>query len=373
MHFAFTDEQQQFRASVRRFLLARAPLAQVRKDMQRDHGFDRTAWQQLSSELGVIGIQVPETHGGQGFSFEELCIALEEMGRALYCGPFFGSAVLATQALLNAGTESARQHYLPDLASGARIGTLAWAETTGGWEGADIATRATKTTDGYALQGRKRFVLDAADADLILVVARTDAGSLALFALDATASRVTVKRLQTIDATRRVAELTFDNAPARLVSSDNCESALNLTFAQASVALACEMVGGMRALLESAVDYSKLRMQFGRPIGAFQAIKHKCADLLLEVELASAAACYAAAAVANLDPEVPALAALAKATAADTYLRTAAECIQIHGGIGFTWDHDTHLWFKRAKSSQVLLGDAPYHRERYLRALEQSA
>lgn len=373
MYFAFTDEQAQFRASVRRFLRERAPLSLTRRLLANEATFDRGLWQALAGELGVLGLQVPVSLGGQGFTFEELGITLEEMGRALYYGPYFGSAVLTTQVLLNAASRAAQEAYLPGLASGQRIGTVAWAETHGGWDPAVITTRAVPRTDGYSLHGRKRFVLDGDLADLILVVARLDETHLGLFALEELTHGVTRKPLATIDGTRPLAELAFSDAPARLISAEDCAGALELSFAQACGGLACEMVGGMRALMESAVDYAKLRMQFGRPIGAFQAIKHKCADLLLEVELASAAACYAAAAIAADNPETPALAALAKATAADTYMRTAAECIQIHGGIGFTWDHDTHLWYKRAKCSEVLLGDARYHREHYVRAIEHTA
>jgi alkylation response protein AidB-like acyl-CoA dehydrogenase len=209
------------------------------------------------------------------------------------------------------------------------------------------------------------------------VVARS-AGSvgeqgIGLYAVDGQARGLTRRPLTTIDTTRRQAELSFAHTPARqLGHGDAALKALRNTLDRATIALACEMAGGARALLNSAVEYAKLRMQFGRPIGSFQAVKHKCAEMLLEVELAASAARYAAAAVDEQDPEVPALASLAKAMAGDAYMHAAVECIQIHGGIGFTWDHDTHLWFKRAKSSEVLLGDASHHRERYL-ALTEAA
>lgn len=378
MRFGFTDEQAQFRVVVRRFMRDRSPASDVRRQMASVDGYDRAVWQRLTRELGLTGIHVPEQYGGQGFGFVELGIVLEEMGRALFCAPFFATAVLATQALLNGATDAQKRALLPAIAVGERIATLAWVEANGRWDVGGIALTATSADGGYLLDGTKKFVLDGHTADLVIVVARArgTAGEdgVSLFAVDAPCAGLTRRRLETLDATRKQAELVFNNVPARLLGDLGSGAvALSRTLEQAAVALACEMVGGARALLESAVEYAKLRMQFGRPIGSFQAIKHRCADLLLEVELANSAACYAAAALAEDDPEVPALASLAKACASDAYMRTAAECIQIHGGIGFTWDHDTHLWFKRAKSSEVLLGDACYHRERYLQLTEAGA
>lgn len=378
MRFGFTDEQAQFRVVVRRFMRDRSPASDVRRQMASVDGYDRAVWQRLTRELGLTGIHVPEQYGGQGFGFVELGIVLEEMGRALFCAPFFATAVLATQALLNGATDAQKRALLPAIAVGERIATLAWVEANGRWDVGGIALTATSADGGYLLDGTKKFVLDGHTADLVIVAARArgTAGEdgVSLFAVDAPCVGLTRRRLETLDATRKQAELVFNNVPARLLGDLGSGAvALSRTLEQAAVALACEMVGGARALLESAVEYAKLRMQFGRPIGSFQAIKHRCADLLLEVELAHSAACYAAAALAEDDPEVPALASLAKACASDAYMRTAAECIQIHGGIGFTWDHDTHLWFKRAKSSEVLLGDACYHRERYLQLTEAGA
>ncbi len=313
--------------------------------------------------------------GGQGFGFGELGIALEEMGRALLCAPFFASAVFATEALLNGATESEQHALLPQIASGERIATLAWAEHDGRWETSSITLSATETRDGFVLNGTKNFVIDGHIADCIIVAGRIinsfgDDG-VALFVVDAPCSGLERRLLETIDTTRKQAELTFNQVPARrLGHAGSGAAALRRTADHAAVALSCEMVGGARVLLENAVEYAGLRMQFGRPVGSFQAIKHKCADLLLDVELANAAACCAAAAIAEADPEVPALAALAKACASEAYLRAATEAIQIHGGIGFTWDQDTHLWFKRAQSSAVMLGDASYHREKYLQYVE---
>jgi len=257
---------------------------------------------------------------------------------------------------------------LPELASGVRRGTLAITELNGQWAPHSIKLVATSAANGYRLDGTKSYVVDGHLADLLVVAARLPdtigSEGLALFTLDAKTSGVERHLLESMDPTRKLARIEFHGAPAQLLGdlSDGAR-ALTRTLDQAAIALANEMVGGAQKLLDSAVDYAKVRVQFGRTIGSFQAIKHRLADLLLEVELAKSAAYYAAQAAATDDPEWPALACLAKATASETYLRAAVECIQFHGGIGFTWDNDTHLWFKRAKSSEVFLGQPSYHRE----------
>ena len=298
----------------------------------------------------------------------ELGIVMEEFGRSLLCAPFFSTAVLAANAILNAGTEGQMSQLLPDLARGARLGTLAVTELTGDLDPSRIAVVATPDGDGYRLDGTKSYVVDGYIADLLVVAARqpgsTGDSGLALFALTGIPSGVERSALQSMDPTRKLARIDLRGARAEALGSLEAGAApLVRTLDQAAIALANEMVGGAQALLDSAVKYSKLRVQFGREIGSFQAIKHKLADLLLEVELAKSAAYYAAQAAAVDDQEWPALASLAKAATSETYLHTAAECIQIHGGIGFTWDNDTHLWFKRAKSSEVFLGHPSYHRE----------
>jgi alkylation response protein AidB-like acyl-CoA dehydrogenase len=325
-------------------------------------------WRQLSDELALPGIHVPEQYGGAGFGMVELCIVTEELGRALLCAPYFSTAVLATNAILNAGTEAQKSSLLPDLASGSRLATLAVTEINGNWDPLGIEVVATPVADGYLLDGVKSYVVDGHIADLIVVASRlpntVGHEGLALFTLGADSGGVERHLLESMDPTRKLARIDFHEAHADLLGSlDAGAKAIIRTIDQAAIALANEMMGGAQALLDSAVNYSKLRVQFGRTIGSFQAIKHKCADLLLEVELAKSAAYYAAQAASVDDPEWPALASLAKAAASETYLHMAAECIQLHGGIGFTWDNDTHLWFKRAKSSEVFLGQPSYHRE----------
>jgi alkylation response protein AidB-like acyl-CoA dehydrogenase len=368
IQFAFTDEQEQFRSALRRFLNDKSPTTEVRRLMATPEGYNPAVWRQLSDELGIPGIQMPEQYGGAGFGMVELCIVTEELGRALFCGPYFSTSVLAANAILNAGTDAQKASLLPDIASGARLATLAVTELNGNWDPARIEAVATPDGGGYRLDGVKSYVVDGHIADLLIVAARlpktVGREGLGLFTLSAKATGVERRLLESMDPTRKLARIDFRGAHAELLGNlDEGAKALTLTLDQAAIALANEMMGGAQAMLDSAVDYAKMRVQFGREIGSFQAIKHKCADMLLDVELAKSAAYCAAQACAVNDPEWPALACLAKAAASETYLRSAAECIQIHGGIGFTWDNDTHLWFKRAKSSEVFLGQPSYHRE----------
>ena len=368
IQFGFTDEQEQFRSAVRRFLTDKSPTTEVRRLMATPEGYDPAVWRRMSEELALPGIHIPEEYGGAGFGAVELGIVMEEMGRALLCAPYFSTAVLAANAIMNAGTDADKSALLPDIANGARLATLAITEPDGSWDPASIKVVATPDADGYRLDGVKSFVVDGHIANLLIVAARMPGTAglqgLALFAVDANVRGVERRLLESMDPTRKIARIDFRGAHAKLLGSlDTGATPILRTLDQAAIALANEMVGGAQTMLDSAVSYSKLRVQFGRPIGSFQALKHKLADMLLEVELAKSAAYYAAQAAAVDDPEWPALASLAKAAASETYLHSAAECIQIHGGIGFTWDNDTHLWFKRAKSSELFLGQPSYHRE----------
>jgi alkylation response protein AidB-like acyl-CoA dehydrogenase len=368
IQFAFTDEQEQFRSAIRRFLNDKSPTTEARRLMGTAEGYDPAVWRQMSEELALPGIHVPEQYGGAGFGIVELCIVTEELGRALLCAPYFSTAVLAANAILNSGTEAQKVALLPDIAKGARLATLAITEPDGNWDPASIEVVATPDADGYLLDGIKSYVVDGHLASLLIVAARTPktvgCEGLALFTLDANAGGIERRMLESMDPTRKIARIDFHHAHAKLLGNlDEGAKPILRTLDQAAIALANEMVGGAQALFDAAVNYAKLRVQFGRTIGSFQAIKHRLADMLLDVELAKSAAYYAAQAAAVDDPEWPALASLAKAAASETYLQTAIQCIQIHGGIGFTWDNDTHLWFKRAKSSEVFLGQPGYHRE----------
>jgi alkylation response protein AidB-like acyl-CoA dehydrogenase len=364
MMLGITAEQDELRASVRRFLAARAPLTRVRELMESEDGTDRSVWEQAGTQLGLQGLAIPEAYGGAGFSFAEQAIVLEEFGAALYGGPYLASAVLAATALLASQDEGARRDLLPGIASGEVIATLAFTEDDGSWDPASIRMSATKDGAEWKLDGRKSFVLDGHSAGLLLVVASTTAG-LSLFAVAGAAAGLTRTALPTLDQTRKLARLEFSDVPGRLIGSPGDAAAvLDRTLDVAAIALAAEQLGGAQRALDMAVEYAKIRHQFGRPVGSFQAIKHRCSDLLLEVESLRSAICYAAAAVAEGSAEVPVIAPLVKAYASETFFHVAAENIQIHGGIGFTWEHDAHLYFKRAKSSELFLGDGDYHRAR---------
>jgi alkylation response protein AidB-like acyl-CoA dehydrogenase len=363
MIFAFTDEQRELAAVLRRFLQEKSPPAEVRRLMQTEEGYDPQTWAQLASQLGLLGLAIPEKYGGSGAGPVELAVACEEMGRALLCAPYFATAVLAAQALLASDDQAAAEQFLPSLADGTTIATLAVPEDDGAWATGGLQTRARRSGDGYVLDGRKSFVLDGHIADLILVVAQAEDGP-SLFAVQGSADGLSRRLLETLDMTRKQAALELDAVPGRLIgAAGSAADVVARTLRHAVVALAAEQVGGAQRCLDMSVDYAKIRMQFGRPIGSFQAIKHMCADLLLEVESARSAAYYAAWAAAEQSDELPLVASLAKAFCSETYFRAAADNIQVHGGIGFTWEHDAHLYYRRAKSTEVMLGTPEEHRE----------
>jgi alkylation response protein AidB-like acyl-CoA dehydrogenase len=363
MNFAFSDEQEELRAAVRRFLAEKSPETEVRRLMDTTEGYDPAVWSQMADQLGLQSLTIPEEFGGSGFTYVELLVVLEEMGAALLCAPFFSSVALGANALLTSGDDEAKKSYLPGIASGETIATLAITEDNGKWDFSGIECKAEKKGDGWVLSGHKMFVIDGHVANLIVVAARTAAG-VSLFAVQGDAAGLTRTALPTMDQTRKQARLEFSDTPAALIGTDGgAEPGLTKTLDLAAVALAAEQVGGAQHVLDASVEYAKTRIQFGRPIGSFQAIKHKCADMLLEVESAKSAAYYAAWAAAEDSDELPVVASLAKSYCSEAYFHSAAENIQIHGGIGFTWEHPAHLYFKRAKSSELLLGDPSYHRE----------
>jgi alkylation response protein AidB-like acyl-CoA dehydrogenase len=368
VNFAFSEEQEELRRITRQFLEAKSPEAEVRRLMDTTEGYDPAVWSQMAEELGLQALIIPEEYGGQGFTHVELTVVLEEMGRALLCAPFFSSVVLATNTLLHSGDEAAKKELLPGVASGETIATLAFTEPNGRWDAQGIEATARRDGDAWKVDGTKMFVLDGHTANLILVAARTGDGdpaqSVSLFRVDGDAEGLTRTALSTMDQTRKQAKLEFSGVPATLVGTEGQGwDVLARVLDLAAVGLAAEQVGGAQFVLEMSVQYAKDRVQFGRPIGSFQAIKHKCADMLVEVESAKSAAYYAAWCAADLNDELPEVACLAKAYCSEAYFHAAAENIQIHGGIGFTWEHPAHLYFKRAKSSELLFGDPTYHRE----------
>jgi alkylation response protein AidB-like acyl-CoA dehydrogenase len=363
MIFAFTDEQRELAATLRRFLQDKSPSSEVRRLMQTEAGYDPQTWSQLAGQLGLPGLVIPEKHGGSGAGPVELALACEEMGRALLCAPFFATAVLAAQALLASGDQAAQEEFLPGIADGTTIATLAGCEDDGAWSAGGVASRARRSGDGYVLDGRKSFVIDGHAAGLLLVVARADGGP-SLFAVRGDADGLGRRPLETLDLTRKQAAVSLDAVPARLIGAEgSAAGVVAATLRLAAVALAAEQVGGAQRCLDMSVEYAKIRMQFGRPIGSFQAIKHMCADMLLEIESARSAAYYAAWAAQDGSDELPLLASLAKACCSEAYFRAAADNIQIHGGIGFTWEHDAHLYYRRAKSTELMLGTPAEHRE----------
>jgi alkylation response protein AidB-like acyl-CoA dehydrogenase len=363
LNFAFSEEQEELRRIVRQFLESKSPETAVRELMATEKGFDDAVWAQMGEQLGLQGLVVPEEFGGSGYSYIELIVVLEEMGRALLCAPYFSTVVLAANTLIHSGDDSAKQAYLPGIASGETIATLAFTEDNGRWDESGITATATAKDDGWVIDGHKMYVLDGHVAGLVLVAARTGKG-VSLFAVDGSAAGLTRTALSTMDQTRKQARLEFAGTPATLIGTEGAGwSVLERVLDLAAVALAAEQVGGAQKCLDMAVEYAKVRVQFGRPIGSFQAIKHKCADMLLEVESAKSAAYYAGWCASELNDELPSVASLAKAYCSEAYFHASAENIQIHGGIGFTWEHPAHLYFKRAKSSELLFGDPTYHRE----------
>jgi len=365
--FAFSDEQEQFRETLRRFLTEHAPMAAVRRTLETPEGFDDALWKRMARELGLQGVHLPEAYGGQGFSFLELGIVQEELGRALVPTPYFSTVCLGANAILNAGSEADRRALLPAIASGQRTASLAWLESTGGWELSSVSLECRPDGGSFILDGVKTFVSDGGAAELFLVVGRLPGthgeDGITLLAVERAAPGVKIDVPPSLDPTRRQARLEMTGVRADALGSVGAAGgALRRTLSQATVCLAFEMIGGGARCLEMAVEYAKTRIQFARPIGAFQAVKHKCAEVLLELELARSAVYYAGWAAAEARDDLPLAASLAKATGAEAYLRAAAENIQIHGGVGFTWEYDPQLYYKRAKASEIMLGDPALHR-----------
>ena len=371
MDFRFTEEQQELRSSARAFLADQSGSEQVRSAMESELGYDEQLWKQIGSELGWAAVHIPEEYGGLGLSYVELIALLETMGERLLCSPFFSSVCLGANALLCCGSEEQKQRLLPAVAEGQTRATLAWVEASGRWATSSIEATATRDGDDYLLRGCKRHVMDGNTADLIIVAARAEGSSgddgISLFAVPGDAPGLLRRPLPTMDRTRRLAELELSDlrVPAsELLGEEGAGGAgLSKALDLAGIALAAEQVGGAQQCLDMSVEYAKEREQFGRAIGSFQAIKHKCANMMVDVEAARSAVYYAACVAAEDSEELAVNASLAQATASDAYFRCAADCVQIHGGVGITWEYDVHLYFKRAKSSETFLGDASHHRE----------
>jgi alkylation response protein AidB-like acyl-CoA dehydrogenase len=358
--------KRELRDTVRRFFDTYSDESAVRSTMDSAEGFDRALWRRMADEVGFQATLVPERLGGAELGFSNMQIVVEEMGRALVCSPFLSSAVMCATALLAAEETD----ILAGIADGSTIAALAFLDRRGQWNSSEDHAHAELTADGgWVLTGTYQFVLDAAVADVVLVAAATSAGP-GLFAVRTDTAGVRRTPLETLDMTRRQADLAVDSAPAIPVGRvGDADAYLAAAFNAGLAALAAEQVGGARRLLEMSVEYASVREQFGRPIGSFQAIKHKCADMLVEVESATSAAYAAGTAIDEGSDESAVLASLAKAYCSEAYCHVAAENIQIHGGIGFTWEHPAHLYYRRARSTEMLFGTPTYHRERMLKEL----
>ena len=358
-----TDEQEALRDVMRSFLARYSSESDVRAVMDGKVGYDVTAWRMAAEQIGVQALVIPEEMGGAGYGFDELAVVMEEAGRSLFPAPLLSTTVLATSALVAIGGSLARE-YLARIATGELVATVAVSEALLHWDSADITTQAEKSGGNWRLSGSKPYVLDGGQAGLIIVAARTGSG-VSLFAVESGADGMAVNALESMDQTRRFARVSFDGTPAVLLGDDGSGwETMRVVYDRALVALACEQVGGAQAALEMTVESVNMRQQFGRPIGSFQAIKHRCADLLVEVESARSAAAYASTAVAAGADDVSVAASIAKVYCSQAFYHVAAECIQMHGGIGFTWEHPAHLYFKRAKSSEALFGWPAHHRDR---------
>ena len=369
MPVGFTEDQEQFRDVVARFFAHKSPTTAVRALMESPEGYDPEVWKRLSEEVGLAGTHLPEAYGGFGFGAVELGIISQQMGRHLYCGPFFASSVMAGLALLQAGSEAQKQRWLPGIANGSLIAALALDDLDAPER---VGRRVRATSNGAAgakLDGVAPSVVDAHIAELLIVAAGTDEG-LGYFAVDPTERGVEVKPLECLDPTRKLARVTLRDVSGERLGGGRRAEIQDLWDGMCT-ALAHEMLGGAEALFESTIEYMKMRVQFGRAIGSFQALKHRCADLLLELELARAATHAAARYLAGGAGEDYAP-NMAKALAGDAYMSIAKQAIQLRGGIGFTWEDDTHLWYKRAKSSEVFLGTPNWHREAMVRKMEAS-
>jgi alkylation response protein AidB-like acyl-CoA dehydrogenase len=372
MDFGFNEEQELLRSTARKFLENECTSEIVRKRMAEPDGVTGELWAKVA-EQGWLGLIYPEEYGGSGLGFVDLSVLMEEMGRAVMPGPFFSTVLQGGLAILEAGSPAQRKAWLPKVAGGEAKVALAWTEPSARWDAAGVTTVARKSGAGWVLHGTKLFVLDAHIADALVVVARVGESrkpeeGISLFLVPKTARGLAVTLLPTMDQTRKLCEVTLADvsvpSDALLGAEGAAWAPLSRVVERATTALCAEMCGGAQRVLDMTTDYAKIRIAFGRPIGSYQGVKHKAADMLVDVENAKSLTYYAAWAVDENVPEAPLAVSMAKAYVSDAYRKVAGAGIQLHGGIGFTWEHDLHLYFKRAKSSEFTFGAATYHRER---------
>jgi alkylation response protein AidB-like acyl-CoA dehydrogenase len=377
MDIGFTEEQELLRESARKFLDSECPTKFVRERMASEEAVTEGFWKRLA-EQGWLGILYPEEYGGSGLGLVDLVVLMEEMGRAVMPGPFLATVLLGGAAILEAGGPAKRAEWLPRIAAGEAKATLAWSEPALRWDAAGIMMTARETGSGFVLSGTKLFVPDAHLADVLVIAARTRDGStmedgISLFLVPRGAAGLSVKLLPTIDETRKQCEVRLDNVPlggeALLGDLHAGWAPLERVRDHALVALSAEMCGAAQRVLDMTTEYARIRIAFGRPIGSYQGVKHKAADMLVEIENARSLTYYAAWACDERSAEMPLAAAMAKAAASDMARRVTSAGIQLHGGIGMTWEHDLHLYLKRAKAAEVAFGDAAWQRERVARMM----
>jgi len=364
MDFGFTPQQEMIRNEAAAFLSRECAMPLVRELMVTEHSHSETLWDKMAS-MGWMGLIFPEQYDGAGLSFVELSILMEQMGAVLMSGPYFSTVVLAGLTLLESASDSQKERWLTPLARGNLKATLALTESDGRCAVSSPTVRAERDGKDYLISGTKLFVPDAQIADLIICWAAQNSGKdLMLVVVDRDSEGLTITPLKTMDQTRRLYEVTFKRVRIGRDRVLEGYSALERVLDRAAIALSAQMIGGARRVLEMCVEFSKTRIQFGRPIGSFQAIQHRCADMLLLVESARSAVYAASCNAAENKGETGLLASIAKAYTSDAYSWIAGEGIQIHGGMGFTFEHDAHLYFKRAKADEFMFGDSNFHLDR---------
>ncbi len=377
MDIGFTEEQELLRDTARKFLDGECPTTFVRQMMATEAAITGEFWQKLA-EQGWLGITYDEADGGSGLGLVDLVVLMEEIGRAVMPGPFPATVLLGGAAIAAAGSPATRQEWLPRIAAGDAKATLAASEPNARWDAAGITLSARETRGGFTLSGTKLFVPDAHLADVLVVAARSRDGStmedgISLFLVPKGTPGVVVRLLPSVDETRKLCEVRFDNvalpATALLGELHQGWPAVARVIDRAAVALSAEICGAAQRVLDMTVDYAKLRTAFGKPIGSYQGVKHKCADMLIEIENAKSLTYYAAWAVDEDEPDAAMAVSMAKAAASDAGRKVCAAGIQLHGGIGMTWEHDLQLYLKRAKASEIAFGDATWHRERVARLM----
>ncbi|HLX38194.1 MAG TPA: acyl-CoA dehydrogenase family protein [Candidatus Binataceae bacterium] len=373
MDFGFSEEQEMLRDAAKRFLADNCPTTYVRKMMAHETAHDKDFWKKLV-ELGWPGLLIPEQYGGQGGSFLDMTVIAEEAGKALVPGPFFTAALLGAPLAIEGGTEEQKKDILPRMAKGEFIGTLALAEASGRFDAEGVQLKATKSANDYVINGEKFFVPDAHVANAMAVAVRTGGSGekgITLVIVPTNTAGVTITQLKTVDLTRRLCHVKFDNVKTSTLLGKEGEAwpILRRVLDVATAALSAEMVGTAQKALDMSVDYAKTRVQFGKPIGSFQAVKHKCVDMMVAVENARSLTYYACWTVDEKTPEAATAVPMAKAYASDMAKNVTSEAIQVHGGIGFTWEHDMHLFHRRALAGEANLGNAPVHRESVAKAL----